>query len=69
MGYHDNIIFMEVWGICKPAKCVADWSSPLLGTYPLVRKTPRPEVGTSITLLATGSGDMGYSGLEVRNSA
>ena len=55
--------------LIQPAKCVADRSSLLLGTYPVVRKGPRPEVGTSLTILATGSGGMGYSGHKVRNSA
>ena len=60
---------MYAVGICNPARRIADWSSLLLGTYPLVRKGPRPEVGTSLTFLAIGSGDMGYSGYKVRNSA
>ena len=60
---------MYAWGIFKPATSVAEWSSSLLGTYPLVRKTPRPEIWSSLTLLATGSGDLGYSGPEVGNSA
>ena len=60
---------MEVWDICKPARSVAAWSSPLIDTYPLVRKGPRPEVGTSLTHLATGNEDTGCSGHKVRNSA
>ena len=28
----------EVLGICKPAIGVADWSSPILGTYPQLEK-------------------------------
>ena len=67
--FHEKIIFMYAVGICNPTRRIADWSSPLLGTYPLVRKGPRPEVSTSLTLLAIGSGDMGYSGYKVRNSA
>ena len=59
---------MDVWGICKPARTVADWSSPLLGTYPKVRKGTRPEICPSLTPLATGSEDTGYSGHKVRNS-
>ena len=68
MYCYDKIIFMEVRVICEPTTSVADWSSPLLGTYPIVRKALRPEVGTLLTTLATGSGDMGYSApkLEMR---
>ena len=59
MKYHDQLIFMEVWDIRKLARGVANWSSLLWGTYLHVRKNPQPEVGTSLTILATGSGDMG----------
>ena len=54
--------FNGVWGVCEP-------TTSLLGTYTLVRKAPRSEVGTSLTILATGSEDMGYSGEKVRNAA
>ena len=61
---------MYAWGICKPSKSVADWSSPLLGTYSWsVRKGQRPEICTSLTVLAICNRDRGYSGHKVTNSA
>ena len=69
MYFNDKLIFMEAWGFCEPARSVADWSCPLRSTYLPIRKTPRPEIGTSLTVLASGSEDIRYSGQKVRNLA
>ena len=67
MNFDDKVIFMDACGIHSPAKCVADLSSPLLamGTYPIVRKGPRPEIWTLSTLITIGRRDMVYSGHKV----
>ena len=59
---------MGVWDICKSAKWVADWAGLLLDTYPQVRKGPRQEICTSLTVLVTvvGMGGVADRNLEIR---